>query len=128
MLIRDYCAFCTNSECDKPAFLEKAATYAREAAYRIIEAKGSTYYAIAEAAAVIVQAIVRDEKRILPVSTVHREYRGLPLIAFSLPTILGEAGAERMLDVQLSTDEEQRLLDSARFVAERVEEAQASTQ
>jgi malate/lactate dehydrogenase len=125
MPIREYCAFCANSECEKPRFFEEAATYVRQAAYRMIEAKGSTFYAIAEAAAVIVQAIVRDEKRILPVSTVHRDYRGLPLTAFSLPTILGEAGAERLVDVELPVEEQQRLLDSARFVASRVREAQA---
>jgi L-lactate dehydrogenase len=125
MKIGDYCAFCTTGGCDKAAFFEEAAAYVRQAAYRIIEAKGSTYYAISEAAAVIVQAILRDEKRILPVSTVHREYHGFPLTAFSLPTILGEGGAERVLNVELSAEEQGHLLESARFVAERVEEAQA---
>jgi L-lactate dehydrogenase len=120
MKIRDYCTFCARKECDRASFFEEAKTYVQRAAYRIIEAKGSTYYAIAQAAAVIVQAIVRDEKRILPVSTVHPEYRDLELTAFSLPTILGEGGAEQILGVELSGEERHLLYRSARFVAERV--------
>jgi L-lactate dehydrogenase len=122
MKIREYCSLCGRNECDRPAFFEEAKSYVREAAYRIIEAKGSTYYAIAQAGAVIVQAIVRDEKRILPVSTVHPEYEDSGLTAFSIPTILGEAGAEQVLDIDLSTEERRALQHSARFVAERVAE------
>jgi L-lactate dehydrogenase len=128
MKIRDYCTICgrnsgnEQSACDQPAFFEETRRYIRRAAYRIIEAKGSTYYAIAQAAAVIVQAVVRDEKRILPVSTVHPEFENAGLTAFSLPTILGEAGAEQVLDIELSAEDRQSLLDSARFVADRVEE------
>jgi L-lactate dehydrogenase len=128
MHIREYCGFCTNHGCSNEAFFEEAKTYVRNAAYKIIEAKGSTYYAIAEAGAVIVQAIVRDEKRILPVSTVHLDYDGLPVTAFSLPTILGESGADRVLDVELPPDEQRQLRASARFVAERVTEARTAEQ
>jgi L-lactate dehydrogenase len=128
MKIHDYCTICgksagnERSSCNQPAFFEETKSYVREAAYRIIEAKGSTYYAIAQAAAIIVQAIARDEKRILPVSTVHPEYEESGLTAFSVPTILGEAGTEQILDVELSAEEKQSLLHSARFVAERVAE------
>jgi L-lactate dehydrogenase len=126
MKIRDYCTICRKgvgnerSACDQPVFFEETKSYVREAAYRIIKAKGSTYYAIAQAAAIIVQAIVRDEKRILPVSTVHPEYEDTGLTAFSVPTILGEAGAEQILDIELSAEDRHSLLDSARFVADRV--------
>jgi L-lactate dehydrogenase len=122
MKIRDYCVVCARKECDHPSFFEETKTSVREAAYRIIEAKGSTYYAIAQATAVIVQAIVRDEKRILPVCTVHAEYEDVKLTAFSVPTILGEAGAEKILAVDLTVEEQQSLLQSARFVADRFAE------
>jgi L-lactate dehydrogenase len=122
MKIQDYCVFCERIDCRKPDFFEEAKNHIRVAAYRIIEAKGSTYYAIAQAAAVIVQAIVRDEKRILPVSTAHPDYQNLPLTAFSVPTILGEGGAEQILDIELSDEERQSLLHSARFVAEKLTE------
>ena len=120
MKIQDYCSFCPRIDRSKPDFFEEAKSHIRRAAYRIIEAKGSTYYAIAQAAAVIVQAIVRDEKRILPVSTAHPNHLDWPLTAFSVPTILGEGGAEQILDIELSDEERQSLRHSARFVAEKL--------
>jgi L-lactate dehydrogenase len=122
MKVHDYCMVCSRQDCDRPALFEEAQNYVHQAAYRIIEAKGSTYYAIAQAASVIVQSIARDEKRILPVSTVHPEYAGSALTVFSLPTILGEDGAEQVLQVELSGEEEQHLRRSAHFVAERIAE------
>jgi L-lactate dehydrogenase len=122
MKVHDYCTVCSREGCDRPAFLEEAQTYVRQAAYRIIEAKGSTYYAIAQAASVIVQSIARDEKRILPVSTVHPDYAAAELTAFSLPTIVGEGGAEQVLEVELSEQEQQHLRHSAHFVSERMAE------
>ncbi len=120
MQIRNYCTLCRREDCAKAEFFEEAVRYVREAAYKIIEAKGSTYYAIAQAASIIIQAIVRDEKRILPVSTVHRDYHGIGETAFSFPTILGEAGAEQVLEIELTEEERESLLRSARFVAESI--------
>jgi L-lactate dehydrogenase len=101
----------------------EAQEYVRGAAYRIIQAKGATFYAISQAASVIIQAVLRDEKRILPLSTVRLGFQGFARTAFSFPTIVGAGGAERVLEFSLSREEEQKLLASARFVASVIEEA-----
>ena len=83
------------------------------AAYRIIEGKGATNYAIGLSGARIVEAVLQDEQRILPVSSVLRGYHGIDGVALSLPTIVGAGGVQRVLDVTLDEREEQQLQHSA---------------
>ena len=71
----------------------------------------------------IVESIVRDERRILPVSTVRTDYKGIAKTAFSFPTIVGKEGASQVLQYALPPDEEKSLLASARFVAENIAHA-----
>ena len=118
----EFCPVCGACE-DLPDFKRNAAEEIRQTAYKIIEAKGSTCYAIAQAASLIVESIVRDERRILPVSTVHVDFRGVKKTAFSFPTIVGRDGASQVLDYRLPPDEEESLLASARFVAENISKA-----
>ncbi|HET7839398.1 MAG TPA: L-lactate dehydrogenase, partial [Rectinemataceae bacterium] len=117
-----FCAECGGA-CETGSLLEEAQASVRQAAEAIIAAKGATYYGIAQAASVIVQAILRNERRILPVSTVRLGYRGIGRTAFSFPTIVGAGGAEKVLDFPLSEEDERKLLASARYVAGVIEGA-----
>ena len=77
----------------------------KNSAYQIIERKGATYYGIAMSVRRVCEAIVRDEKSILPVSSVrHGEY-GLKSVALSLPSIVGKDGVETSVPIQLSKEE-----------------------
>jgi len=113
------CGACTDLE----TFKQNTMREVREAAYRIIEAKGSTCYAIAQAASVLVESIVRDERRILPISTVRKDFKGIQKTAFSFPAIVGKEGVVRVLDFPLPPNEEKCLTDSARFVSENIARA-----
>lgn len=86
---------------------------ARDAAYRIIERKGATYYAIAAALVRIVEAILRDQKTVLTVSSRIDGLYGVHDVCLSLPSVVGRAGVERVLHLALSPDEEERLRRSA---------------
>lgn len=118
----EFCPVCGTCD-DLPDFKRSAVEQIRQTAYKIIEAKGSTCYAIAQAASLIVESIVRDERRILPVSTVHLDFQGIKKTAFSFPTIVGKDGASQVLEYRLPPDEEESLLASARFVAENISKA-----
>jgi L-lactate dehydrogenase len=59
------------------AQLDHTADRVRNAAYEIIQGKGATNYAIGLSAARIVEAILRDENAVLPVSTVLTDYNGV---------------------------------------------------
>ncbi len=119
--LKDFCRTCGKG-CDWSKIVKEASDYVHKAAYQIIEAKGSTYYAVAQAVSVIIGAIVRDEKRILPVSTVRDGFMGIKSTAFSFPSIVGAGGVERVLEVKLSEEEERLLYQSASFIARNIDE------
>jgi len=104
-------------------FKKNAAEDVRRTAYKIIEAKGSTCYAIGQAASVIVEAIVRDERRILPVSTARKDFDGVKKTAFSFPSIVGREGVTQVLKFPLAADEDRLLAASAAFVGENIARA-----
>jgi L-lactate dehydrogenase len=94
----------------------------RDSAYRIIEAKGATYFAIAESVKRIVSAIVRDENTILPVSALVDGHYGLEGVYMSLPCIVNRRGIRRVLEIPLNEEEEQLLRRSASKLKAKAEE------
>ncbi len=77
----------------------------REAANKIIEAKGATYYAIGVVVMKIMQAVFSDSKTVYPLSVPLDNYLGFSSVALSVPCILGENGVEKILSVDLSPTE-----------------------
>ncbi|HJD01746.1 MAG TPA: L-lactate dehydrogenase [Candidatus Mediterraneibacter excrementavium] len=85
----------------------------RDSAYEIIERKGATYYGIGMAAARIAEAIVRDSHTVAPISvSLNGEY-GLDGLCLSIPTVIGNKGAEQILEISLSEEEKENLRKSA---------------
>lgn len=85
----------------------------RDAAYEIIERKGATYYAVAAAMVRIVEAIVRDEHSVLPVSTLLQGQYGISDVFLSVPSVVGTTGVEHVLELPLSDGELRALRQSA---------------
>lgn len=81
-------------------------------AYEIIEKKGATYYAVAMAVKRIVEAIVRDERSVLTVSSVSNSHFGNKDVALSLPTVVGKGGIKGMIKLNLTKEEEEGVLKS----------------
>ncbi|MBS5645435.1 MAG: L-lactate dehydrogenase [Clostridiales bacterium] len=90
----------------------------RDSAYEIIDKKGATYYGIAMSVRRICESIVRDERSILPVSSLITGHYGLTDICMGVPSILGREGVERVLDIPLNVEENARLLKSAASLRE----------
>ena len=82
-------------------------------AYEIIRGKGATNLAIGLASARIVEAVLRNQRRVLPVSTLQTGLHGLRDVCLSLPTIVDARGAHTVLDVPLSPEEAAGLAASA---------------
>lgn len=95
--------------------LEAVIDETRNAGDLIVEMsqRSSSFYGPSAAAADVVQAIVWDTKRILPVSFVWDGQYGIEGVAMSLPTVLGFTGIERVLEPKLSQDQVQNLKKSA---------------
>ena len=83
------------------------------AAYEVIAGKGATSYAIGLAATRIVEAIRRDENRVLPSSTLLQDWHGITDVCMSVPTIINAGGAGNRLRVPVDADELSRLQASA---------------
>jgi L-lactate dehydrogenase len=77
----------------------------KNAAYEIINKKGATYYAIGLSATKIVEAILRDKKCILPVSTLVNNYYDADDVYLGVPCIVGRNGTEKVLKVKLNEEE-----------------------
>ncbi|MBC9225132.1 L-lactate dehydrogenase [Aeromicrobium sp. 636] len=95
------------------AELDEIADTVRNAAYKVIEGKGATNYAIGISAARIVEAILNDENAVLPVSIVHRGHHGIDGVALSLPSVVNSRGVAQVLDVRMSAQEDRHLHASA---------------
>lgn len=83
------------------------------AAYKIIEGKGATNYAIGLSGTRIVEAVLRNEHAVLPVSTVLSDYRGIDGVALSVPCVVGSNGIERVLETPMDEQEASWLESSA---------------
>lgn len=92
---------------------EEVAKEVREAAYRIIAGKGHTSFGVATAIVRICEAVLRDERAVLPVSTMLTGQFGIEGIYLSLPCLLGGGGVERILEPELHDDEIESLRSSA---------------
>ena len=93
-----------------------------QSAYRIIEGKGATNYAVGLAGTRIIEAVLDDEHRLLPVSTLLDGDYGLHDVCLSLPTLVDRRGAAERVEVPLSDTELAGLrasADSLRSVARR---------
>ena len=95
------------------AMLHEIEEDVRMSAYEIIKKKGSTYYGIAMAVSKICQAIVNDEKSMLPVSAELEGEYGINGLAMSVPCIVGKGGIESVLEMPLSVLERRELKQSA---------------
>jgi malate dehydrogenase len=73
----------------------------------------SAWYAPGAAAAQMVEAIVRDQKRIFPVCAWLTGEYGLKDIYLGVPVVLGKNGIERIIELDLNTEEKALLAESA---------------
>jgi malate dehydrogenase len=78
----------------------------------------SAWYAPGAAAAQMVEAIVRDQKRIFPVCAWLQGEYGLKDVYLGVPAKLGKKGIEEIIELKLNADEMQLVKDSAKAVKE----------
>lgn len=85
----------------------------KNSAYEIIEKKKATYYGIAMSVKRICEAIVRDEKSILPISSIQHGQYGIEGVALSMPAVVGKNGVETLVPIELNEAEQTALRHSA---------------
>ena len=82
--------------------MKEIAETVKNSAYEIIAKKKATYYGIAMSVRRICEALVRNEKSILPVSTMLHGQYGIEDVVLSMPAIVGSDGVETTVPIDLS--------------------------
>ena len=98
--------------------MERLAQQVRDSAYEIIERKGATYYGVAVAVKRIATAIVKNEHAVLPISSLMQGEFGLNDICLSIPSVVGSQGVEKVVDIYLNNEENEKLQESAKALKE----------
>ena len=77
----------------------------KSVAAQVISAKGATTHAPGNAIATIVEAILRDTKSVIPVSTLLEGEYGASDLCIGVPAVIGLDGLERIIELSLNEDE-----------------------
>jgi L-lactate dehydrogenase len=109
---------------EERAVLDEIFLQVKNAAYEIIRRKGYTSYAIGLAVTQIVQSILRDQNRVLTVSSLMTGVHGLGDVCLSLPSAVGRTGVNRVLNVTLSEQERSQLQASATTLRQVIDQIQ----
>ncbi len=83
---------------------------------------GSAYYAPAMSAVEMVEAILTDQKRLVPCSVLLEGQYGLKNLFIGVPVILGATGVEKVIELELASDELAALQKSGKDVADMIAE------
>ena len=102
------------------AALDNIFIQTRDAAYRIIERKGATFYAVAAGLMRITEAILRNQNTVLSVSSLINDYHGLSDVCLSLPAVLNRQGVRSILKLALSGREIAQLQRSAGILKDAI--------
>ena len=82
---------------------------------------GSAFYAPSAAAAEMVDAVLLDQKRLLPCAALLEGEYGINGVYMGVPVILGAGGVEKVVELELTSDEKALLDNSADAVRELVD-------
>ncbi len=108
------CGRCADWKSTRAEIVEQV----RTSAYHIIGYKGATDFGIGMALVQIVRAILRNERRVLTVSTVLAGEYGLSGVSLAVPCVVADSGVERVLTADLTPDEQASLEHSASVLRE----------
>lgn len=81
---------------------------------------GSAYYAPAAATAQMVEAVVKDKKRVIPVAAYCDKEYGVGGFYVGVPVVLGSTGVEKIIELKLTSDEQAAFQHSVSAVKDLV--------
>jgi malate dehydrogenase len=86
----------------------------KKVAAQVISTKGATTHAPGNAIATIAEAIIRDKKSVIPVSTFLDGEYGANNLCIGVPAVIGSNGLEKIIELRLN-DYEKRIFDKGVF-------------
>lgn len=105
----------------KPEYERDITEKVRSAAYEIIKRKGTTNHAIGLVTATLIKWMVRDERRFVNISSVISGEYGLHDVALSLPTLISDEGIVEIIETEMTEQEHEKLMHSARVLKDAIQ-------
>ncbi|PLR69848.1 MULTISPECIES: L-lactate dehydrogenase [Bacillaceae] len=93
---------------------EEISVKVRDAAYKIIESKGATYYGIAMGLARITRAILKNENVILPVGAFLKGEYGHENVYVGVPSVITRTGVKNIVEISLNESEKEKFSHSVK--------------
>ena len=118
--LSDFCGM--KGHCNHDETMNQIAEDVKNSAYEIIAKKHATYYGIAMSVKRICEVIIRNEKSILPVSSMMHGQYGITDVSLSMPAIVDENGIEKIIPIELTDNEQEKLHESADKLKEIIKE------
>lgn len=91
----------------------------------VIKLKGGSSMAVGHAIREVVEALARDSRRVLPVSTLQQGLYGVREVCYSVPTVVGCGGMRQQVELELTTKERLGLQQSARVLRGTIDQVEA---
>jgi malate dehydrogenase len=85
----------------------------KQVAAKVIEQKGATIHAPGNAISTIIESVVRDQKKVIPVATALDGEYGFSNIIMGVPAVIGKNGVEKIIELELNDAEKAELQKSA---------------
>lgn len=101
--------------------LDKLVLDTARAGWEVYNRKGTTYYAIASATAGIIKAIINDENKIIPVSTLLEGEYGEYDVFTGVPAILNAKGVKEVVEIDMTEEELSKFKESNKIIKEYIE-------
>ena len=117
--IDEYCPVCGGCT-DWMSERKEIEKQVRESAYHIINAKGSTHFAVGLAMVKITASVLRKQNSVLTVSACLNGEFGLKDVCLSVPCIVSDKGIDKIVSSPLSADEQRLLKHSANVIKEAI--------
>ncbi|MGG7079662.1 L-lactate dehydrogenase [Clostridium sardiniense] len=100
--------------------LDKLVQDTAQAGWEVYKRKGTTYYAIASATVGIIKAILYNENKIIPVSTLLEGEYGVSDVFAGIPVILNSEGIKEIVEIHMSDEEKNKFQNSINVIKEYI--------
>ena len=97
----------------------------KTAGAQVIKLKGGSGFAVGLSIREVVESILLDSRRVLPVSTLQQGLYGVRDVCLSVPTVVGCGGAREQIELPLTQKERTGIQNSARVLREIIDQVEA---
>jgi L-lactate dehydrogenase len=108
-----------------PAVQREVFEETKTAGAALIKLKGGSGFAVGLSIREVVEALARDSRRVLPVSTLQQGLYGVRNVCLSVPTVVGCGGARQQIELALTQKERMGIQQSARVLREIIDQVEA---